>query len=220
MANLLKILSALAVTALMMAAPVQAQDSTATPESGSADAPSTEAPSADAEPASPTTEGLSMGESLADPNAPGTPYDKETHGDWTVRCIRAEQGKDPCELYQLLVGPNDVAAAEISLFALPEGQQAAAGAVIAVPLETLLTQQATLAVDGGQPKRYPFSWCSRGGCFARVGFTAEEIEAFKAGSKASLTIVPLLAPDQRVELVISLSGFTAGYDGVKALNAQ
>ena len=220
MANLFKILTALAVSALLAASPVMAQDSGTATDAETPEAPAAEAPATGADPASPTTEGLSMGEAVTDPNAPGTPYDKAEHGAWTIRCIRAQEGKDPCELYQLLIGPNDVAAAEISMFALPEGQQAAAGAVIAVPLETLLTQQATLTVDGGQPKRYPFSWCSRGGCFARVGFTAEDIVAFKGGSKAVLSIVPLLAPDQKVELEISLSGFTAGYDGVAALNAE
>ena len=229
MTNLMNILTALAVSALMATTPALAQDSGAATEPETAESPATEAPAdaptdapaSETGPASSSEDGLSMGQEVVDPNAPGQPYDREEHGAWTVRCVRNQEGKkDPCELYQLLKGTNDIAAAEISMFALPEGQQAAAGAIIAVPLETLLTQQITLTVDGGQPKRYPFSWCSRGGCFARVGFTTEDIAAFKAGSKATITIVPLLAPDQKVVLDVSLSGFTAGYDAVAASNAE
>ena len=123
MANLFKILTALAVSALLAASPVMAQDSGTATDAETPEAPAAEAPATGADPASPTTEGLSMGEAVTDPNAPGTPYDKAEHGAWTIRCIRAQEGKDPCELYQLLIGPNDVAAAEISMFALPEGRR-------------------------------------------------------------------------------------------------
>ncbi len=52
------------------------------------------------------------------------------------------------------------------------------------------------------------------GCIARVGFTQAEIDGFKKGAKATLTIVPVAAPDQKVALDISLKGFTAGFDAV------
>jgi invasion protein IalB len=89
-----------------------------------------------------------------------------------------------------------------------------AGATIVVPLETLLTEQLTIAVDGAQPKRYPFTWCAPLGCIARVGFTQAEIDGFKKGAKATITIVPFAAPDQPVNLDLSLKGFTAGFDAV------
>ena len=47
-----------------------------------------------------------------------------------------------------------------------------------------------------------------------VGFLA----AFKAGSKATLTIVPMAAPDQTVDLTISLTGFTAGFEAISGNN--
>ncbi len=214
MADLSKILPSLMLSAVLATAPVLAQD-TGTATDGEA----TAAPATEAEPAAPASD-LALGEEVADPNAPGTTYEKEAHGDWQVRCVRTEDGNDPCQLYQLLKDSNDNSVAEISMFALPEGQQAVAGATIAVPLETLLTQQITLVIDSGQPKRYPFSWCSPIGCFARVGFTAPEIAAFKKGSKATLTIVPVVASDQKVDLAVSLNGFTAGYDAVAKMNAQ
>lgn len=175
-----------------------------------APAPATPAPAAD---------NLSMGETVAQENGPGTTYTKDVHGDWEVRCIRAPEGqKDRCELYQLLQDGDGNSVAEITLFGLPPGQQAAAGATIVTPLLTLLTQQITLQVDDGTAKRYPFTWCGQVGCYARVGFTADEIAAFKRGNTAKITIVPVAAPDTTVELPVPLSGFTAGFDAVNEAN--
>jgi len=178
----------------------------------------TEAPAADApaEGATATPDaGLSMGEApeaASEEPQVGQPYISETSGDWALRCLRTEDGEDPCQLYQLLKDEEGNNVAEISMFPLPEGGQAAAGATIVAPLETLLTENLTLGIDGNEPKRYPFTFCNRAGCVARVGFTAEEIEQFRNGNTAQLTIVPAAAPDQVVNLTISLSGFTAGFE--------
>ena len=40
----------------------------------------------------------------------------------------------------------------------------------------------------------------------------------KAGAAAKITIVPFVAPDEKVELTLSLKGFTAGYEAVTAAN--
>ena len=146
----------------------------------------------------------------------GETYIREAFGDWSLRCLKAETGEDPCQLYQLLKDADGNAVAEISMFPLPEGGQAAAGATIVAPLETLLTEQITISVDGTGARRYPFTFCNQAGCVARVGFTAEEVAQFKAGAEASMRIVPAAAPDQEVVLKISLVGFTAGYDGTAA----
>ena len=86
---------------------------------------------------------------------------------------------------------------------------------IVAPLETLLTEELTISVDGTAARRYPFTFCNQAGCVARIGFTAEEVAQFKAGNVAQLSIVPAAAPDQRVDLAISLTGFTAGYDSTE-----
>lgn len=146
---------------------------------------------------------------------PGQPYIREQFGDWAMRCIRAAEGPDPCELYQLLMSAEGNPVAEISLFPLPAGGQAAAGATVVAPLETLLTDGLTLSIDGGTPRQYAFSFCNRAGCIARIGLTAEDVEAFKRGNAATLRIVPALDPTQPFDLTVSLSGFTAGYDGTE-----
>jgi len=150
----------------------------------------------------------------------GEAYTEATHGDWQQRCIRTEDGSDPCQLYQLLRDGDGNPVAEFSLFGLPEGEQAAAGGTIMTPLETLLPEAILLQVDSGDAKRYAFTFCAPIGCVARVGFTDAEIAAFKKGSKATMAITPMAAPDRKVQLNISLKGFTAGYDAVNAANAD
>jgi invasion protein IalB len=162
--------------------------------------------------------GATEGEAPAD--GPGSQFVAGTFGTaWEQRCVRTEDGSDPCQLYQLLKDAEGNSVAEISMFNLPDGGEAAAGATIVAPLETLLTENIRLKVDDAAAKIYPFTWCSPIGCVARVGFTADEVAAFKRGSKATMTIVPVVAPDQKVELNVDLSGFTAGYDAIVAANA-
>lgn len=194
---------ALGLSALV-ALPGVAQESTEAPAEGTA------APAAPAD-------GLSMGQTPQ--QGPGSTYVKEAFDSWELRCVRVESGTEPCQLYQLLKDAQGTAVAEIGLFSLPDGGEAAAGATIIVPLETLLTGGLRLGVDDAQPKIYPFTFCSQVGCVARVGFTAEEVEAFRKGGKAVLTIVPAVAPDQTVALDVSLAGFTAGFEAVAATRA-
>ena len=175
----------------------------------------TEAPAeAPAAPAADT--GLNMGQAPAD--GPGSTYVKEAFDSWELRCVRVAEGDEPCQLYQLLKDQKGTSTAEISMVALPEGGQAAAGATIITPLETLLPANITLQIDTAKPKVYPFTFCAPIGCVSRVGFTKAEIDALKKGAKASMTIVPAAAPSQKVVLDISLKGFTAGFDAVALEN--
>lgn len=206
----------LATSALAQeAATPPAADATATPaaEMPAADTPATPAP-ADA------ATDLPLGAPADAADGIGATYTAETFGDWQMQCVRTEDGNDPCQIYQILKDDKGGSVADISMFALPAGQKAAAGATIVTPLETLLTQQVTLQVDATPAKVYPFTFCNKTGCFARVGFTQAEIDAFKKGNKAVLTVVPAVAPDQKVVTTMSLSGFTAAYDAVVKANAD
>lgn len=141
-------------------------------------------------------------------------YIKEEYGDWQLKCFRSEAEEDPCQMYQLLTEEAGNPVAEFSLFRLPEGSQAVAGATIVVPLGTLLTEELRISVDGGPAKTYTYSFCSMVGCFARIGLTQDDIDAFKAGVEANLQLVPAQAPDQTLNIKASLSGFTAAFDNV------
>lgn len=202
---------ALALAAAVATAPSLAQET----------ASEGQAPAAPAEGATPAPEagGLSMGEPVAaDGGEIGTPYVKEEHGDWDIRCVRTPSGNDPCQLYQLLKDADGNSVAEIALFPLvPPQDQAVAGGNIISPLETLLPAGVTMQIDTGEPRRYPFTFCTETGCFARIGYSQADINRFKRGARATVTIVPVLAPDQRIQLSVSLTGFTAGYDRLAVL---
>ncbi|TNF19941.1 MAG: invasion associated locus B family protein [Rhodobacteraceae bacterium] len=199
-----RFLSFLPLIALIaLSAPVYAQD----------DAAAEEAPETAIE------DQLAVGETPDDQPQLGQTYVREPIGDWELRCIRTENPEDdPCQLYQLLKEENGNPLAEISMFRLPEGNKLPAGATIIVPLETLLTGQLGIAVDNGQPKSYPFSFCNRQGCFARIGLTAEDIASYKRGVAAKVMIRPYAAPDQIVSSTMSLKGFTAGFDKASVLD--
>ena len=214
-----------AACALMLApstAPAQTTDATTTetPAEAPAETPA-ETPAEDAAPADPAATVLSTGEAVAEaPRGPNI-YVREEHGDWEIRCLEAPEGQeDPCQMFQRLSDQDGNPTADVNLFDLPDGNEIVAGATILTPLQTLLTAQVTMSVDGGQPRRYPFSFCDVGGCYARRGFTAEDIARFRAGAKATVIVVPAQAPDREAQLTMSLTGFTAGYEAVKVANPQ
>lgn len=154
---------------------------------------------------------LSLGEEVVE-NKVGQPYIKVKEGDWELRCVHAPEGQqDPCQLYQLLKDTQGNPVAEITVFNLEGNPQVTAGATIITPLETLLTRKLRLSVDGSAAKQYDFTWCSDVGCHARIGLTQGDVDAFKAGSAASVTINPLVAPETDVAIPVSLTGFTAAF---------
>lgn len=208
-----QLLLALAVAVTGSAALAQETTTATTPapaDTQTQAADQTTAPAAD--PAAPNSD-LSLGQ---EQGTAAEPYVKQTFGDWQLRCVKAEKGNDPCELYQLLKDEKGNSVAEVSLVSLPAGGQAVAGATVIVPLETLLTRQLALAIDGAKPKSYPFSFCAPVGCFSRIGFTADEIAAMQKGAKATVAVAPIAAPDKLVSLNLSLKGFTDAFKAIKA----
>lgn len=206
------------VSSLALATSAFAQ--TATTTEAPAEAPAaTEAAPAATEAAPAADPGLSMGQEMGqEANAGPQTYTKQEFESWQLNCVKVTEGSEPCQLYQLLKDQKGTSTAEISILALPEGGEAAAGATIITPLETLLPANITLQIDTAKPKVYPFTFCSPIGCVSRVGFTKAEIEALKKGAKATMTLVPAAAPKQKVVLDISLKGFTAGFDAVAKEN--
>lgn len=213
------LLSVFIAVAAMLAAPVaMAQEATAPAADTAAPADATAAPAADAA----TGDGLSLGTEVGAAPVPKTQETAEVGENYTLakfelweqRCAKTADGSDPCQLYQLLKDAGGNSVAEISMFPLPKGGEAVAGATIIAPLETLLTANLLLSIDGSKAKIYPFTFCAQLGCVARVGFTAGEVDQFRKGAKATMTIVPAAAPTEKVDLDISLKGFTAAFEAV------
>lgn len=228
---------ALLAALALIAGPAFAQDTTtpAQPETTqteqaaetppAANVPAAEAPAADNATSVPAADDASAqedaaAEAAAEPTErSGTYYAKSEHGDWTIRCIRAGQGKDPCEMYKLLNDSEDNAVAELTLVPLSNGN-VAAGATLVAPLETDLIEGLGFRVDSGKMQGYPFSFCAPVGCVSRLGFTSAELAGMKRGSKASIQLLPFGGdPKKPVQLDVSLAGFTAAFDELSAYAA-
>ncbi|WP_170375381.1 invasion associated locus B family protein [Ruegeria atlantica] len=147
----------------------------------------------------------------------GEQYLKEETGDWAVMCINTGTDSEPCVMRQILTGQQDQPIAEITIEKLPEEAPVVAAAIIVVPLEVLLQAQISLSIDGAPGKRYNYHHCNPVGCLARVGFTQQDLEALKGGTKGTLSMVSVLAPSQALQLEISLAGFTAGFDQLEVI---
>ncbi|MEM7731692.1 MAG: invasion associated locus B family protein [Pseudomonadota bacterium] len=154
--------------------------------------------------------GLDLGQSVQeDPS-----YVKEVYDDWQLQCFRSDAEEDPCQMYQLLREEAGNPVAEFSIFKLPGDNAVVAGATVVVPLGTLLPAGLQMYVDTGAAKAYNYSFCSIIGCFARIGFTQADIDAFKGGETVFIVIAPAQAPDETVLIEASLKGFTAAFDNV------
>lgn len=204
---------------LVLGTPLQAQQDTTTDEPAQAEATTETTTEASGASEAPTADSqLDMGQPVGNAPQLGERYSKAKYGDWDLACIRTEAETDPCSLLQILEDVQGNAVAEVSLFRLEQGGQAVAGATIIVPLETLLPAQLTIGVDGAPGKRYNYSFCNPIGCVAQIGLTQADIDAFKKGSKGTISLVPAPAPDQVINLPMSLAGFTAGFEAVDVVS--
>ena len=143
-----------------------------------------------------------------------TYYDKDTFGDWTLRCVKTDRLIDPCQLFQLMYNLDGTPVAEFNLNVIETNGEVILGANVITPLETLLTAQLTIQVDGNNAKVYPFVFCLKIGCIARVDLTEADLESYRTGNQATVTMVAAGTPEQYENLILSLDGFT---DGQKAL---
>jgi len=208
------------IAVLAMGTSLSAQEATTEAETApAADAQTpAEAPADSAAPApegdaATAAAGLDLGREVQeDPS-----YIKAVYDDWQMKCFRTGTEEDLCQMYQLLTEQAGNPVAEFSLYRLPKGAPVAAGATVAVPLGTLLSEEIKISIDGGKAKSYAYSFCSMAGCFARIGLAQADVDALKRGVKATLEIVPAQAPDQKVKIDVSLKGFTAAFDNASVL---
>lgn len=170
---------------------------------GAANAQET-APASDAEPVS-TDQVFPVAK---DPD--GTPFVKATHGSWDIRCVKSGEA-ETCTMYMLLKDSGENPTAELTIVPLPQGQQAKAGATLVTPLATLLPRGIAYSIDSDKARRYEFSWCDRGGCVSRFGFTEAEIGYMEKGKLGKLTIVAVANPSNPLTLEVPLDGFQAAW---------
>ncbi len=141
----------------------------------------------------------------------GAPYLKEEHGAWTIRCTRAPLGQaDPCDMFQVLKNSEGGPVAEVMV--QPAGENGGT-MVIAVPLGTFLPAGVKIGIDGNELGSIPFITCTRT-CVSRVTLKEAELQAFKNGNVAQLTLSAADAPQVPVSVDASLTGFTAAFNNL------
>ncbi|PID35660.1 MAG: hypothetical protein CR993_08910 [Rhodobacterales bacterium] len=148
----------------------------------------------------------------------GQPVPLETYidgvfGDWSRECLRNPDGDDPCQLVQILrETPEANPVGKVTVGKLEEAQgEAVAGSMVILPLGTFLPANLQLKVDSNQARVYPFRFCDNVGCVVQMGLTAQDLGLYKAGKMAKIIISPAAKPDARVEIPMSLTGFTDAY---------
>lgn len=216
-----RLLSAAAL-AMLIAQPGWTQEAPAEPAEAPAETSPAETPAEPAAEDAPTLDETAPaeGEAAAEGAAPEPEVlevVRETHGEWEVRCL--PDGSE-CFLYQLALDVEENPVAEFSLIVLPEGSEAVAGATVVTPLGTLLPAGLVLQVDSGEARQYEFAFCSQVGCFARFGLDGTTVTALKRGGAANLMLRSIGAPEEPIELAVSLTGFTAAYDSLEAAPAE
>ncbi|MEM0978223.1 MAG: invasion associated locus B family protein [Pseudomonadota bacterium] len=146
--------------------------------------------------------------------APNTPEPAAVFGEWEQRCV-GEGDTEKCVLVQFGKTDEGEILSRLTIEALPEGAQAAAGLTIIAPLGVLLQAGMTLQIDDGRLNRYPFAVCERDGCLAQFGLTATEVEVMKAGELMRLGIVGA-GSQEPIMLNISLDQFSEAWDALQA----
>ena len=157
------------------------------------------------------TSGISVEGEVAGALAPGQAYDKGFFGDWTLRCVKSDKIPEMCQLFQLMKDASGAPVAEFNLNTLSKTSLVLAGANVITPLETLLPEGLTIRVGQNDAKRYPFAFCVKIGCVARIGLTAEDLDTYRKENVAAVTMVPAATPNQPQTVILSLKGFTAGH---------
>lgn len=223
--HLATVLMLVALTGTALAQEAAAPESEAPAEAPAAEAPEA-APETAPEAASPETS--TPGAPATEGPAEGEVYIAEEFGDWDFSCVRTGTGNDPCRFTQTLENGEGGRVAQVSVVPLPPGEPVAAAAIIETPLGTLLRIPRNaeelgqpgglrIKVDDGELRVFQYTFCNAGGCVAEIGMEQAFVDAFKRGRQATITIWSADAPGQPVELPLSLSGFTAGYDRVAEL---
>jgi len=146
--------------------------------------------------------------SLAQDAAPSL---RATYGDWEVRCVSETE----CVMTQLHRRSEQSADAVFTVVKSggltgTDGQTFESFAEIVVPLGVYLPGGLGLKVDNQPAKAAPFERCIDEGCVVRAPISSTMLANLKAGGTVNIVIFG--APEQPVQIPMSLSGFTAAYD--------
>ena len=137
---------------------------------------------------------------------------KSTSGDWTLECGALPSGKRICQMTQVVNNPKDGKPLLQAAVIKPSGGKKAILRLVA-PLGVWLRPGVGFSINGGSKNNLNFEFCLREGCIAQLGLSSGLVNAMKRGSKARLSIQNIQR--RKLNLDVSLRGFTAAYDGMR-----
>ena len=138
---------------------------------------------------------------------------QETYQDWQIACRIVDKVKS-CSMSQQQVGKKRQRVLAVELQA---GTDSAVTGVLMLPFGLLLDKGVTLQIDD-KPALAPlrFRTCMPGGCLVPLSFGSDRVGMLRDGTALKLKATAADA-DQEVVLTVSLKGFAAALDRIKAL---
>lgn len=158
--------------------------------------------------------GLALSAPAGAQQSPGSTV-KATHGAWQILC--SDQRPESCAMVQ--TGNNDKGEPVVrSLIRKtpgltgPQGQPVAAVMEVIAPIGVFLPAGVGIKIDGREIGRGVYRVCNPQACLMSEPVQDEFVSQMKAGNNA---IITLTRPDgQTTDVTISLSGFTAAFNGL------
>lgn len=147
---------------------------------------------------------------------PGQTELKASHGAWQIRCAVADKNK--CFMTQIGNGANGQPLVQVRIqktpnLTGPKGQKIPAVIQIQAPLGVLLTAGLSLEIDGSKPGIAPYKFCTPRHCVVEEPVDDDLVTRMKKGSAAVFAVVSARS-GKRSTSNVSLSGFTAAYNGL------
>ncbi len=150
--------------------------------------------------------------------SPGQVYISETFRDWQRLCVKSGEETDSCHINQRINDATGHPTANISIHRYSGEEGISGTAVILTPLETLLTSGLELTIQNEAPVEYPFAWCDKLGCYARIALTDDDVFSMKQGRTGTIRIESIAAPGQPIVLNLSLWGFTKAFSSIRTIS--
>ena len=130
-------------------------------------------------------------------------------GQWFKAC--AEQGEATiCNVQNIRTADTGQLLTAVSLIEV-KGKADQRIFQVSVPTGRLVKPGILMQIDANKPTRIPYGLCLPDRCIAEVELTAAMVSALKRGGKLTLTSLNFQRKENPIEM--TLSGFTAAYDG-------
>ena len=130
--------------------------------------------------------------------------------DWTLQCFDAPDGEECIVTQVVLRDGNQVLGVGVDWVSAEDR----ARIIFNLPPQAIEGTRMALTIDEGETRYLPIDNCGEGRCQLRAVAEDALIAEMKRGERAVVTF--LLPPEERLDVPVSLLGFTAGYEAMRA----